>query len=167
MSMDSGFPTASSVVGRFPLQLLVAAATLLALPALARAEVDIWQALFFRPAVFRNAWWVLPLGLAIQYPAFRWMSRLRPLPAAALTFGVNLVAFFAGFLLQWPTSFIQEGPQQLTAVCVIAVLGSALIEWGLVGFICRGCWTRHTFSVLLLVNIPSVMLQMLTVWYFA
>lgn len=154
-----------SLTGRQWLALSMCIGLLSLVPVLVREGV--WQELFFRSRVIHNAWWVLPLAMAIEYPAYRSLTRLAPAEAAALTLAANTVSFFVGVIPQYPTLLLEPGPAGVAIICVTAIVAAAATEWLFIGALCRGAWTRQNFSTLLLVNILSVMLMILAAWYFA
>ncbi len=134
---------------------LVVALPLLVLPVVpVLIDAGVWQELFFRSRVLRNAWWVLPLALAIEYPAYRCLTGGRPLSVVLLTVGANLFSFFVGMLPQYPTLWVAPGPLSVATTCTVAISTSAAIEWAFIGVFCRGrgrvrasppcCWSTSS-----------------------
>ena len=133
------------------------------LPATARADA-VWQALFFEHDVLIRTWWVIPAGLAIEYPVVNWMIKQNRLKAAIATIVMNLVSFFFGAFLQAP-AMSMRGSSSVVYVFAVAILGNTLIEGVVLNRFRRKVFNRHTFLPLLGVNALSVGLTIGVLFY--
>jgi len=62
----------------------------------------VWQSLLFEPGILAKAWWVIPVGLLIEWPAVRVITSFAWLKSLLVTVCMNFVSFFVGILLQVP-----------------------------------------------------------------
>ncbi len=134
------------------------------LPATVYADT-VWQALFFEKPVLIRTWWVIPIGLAIEYPVVQWMLKQSRLKAVVATVIVNFVSFLIGAVLQFPTLFM-AGATGTIVMFLIAIIGNTLIEGGVLCLFRRGVFNRGTFLPLLGVNAVSVGLTIAVLLYF-
>jgi type IV secretory pathway VirB2 component (pilin) len=134
------------------------------LPATAHADA-VWQAVFLEMPIFLRTWWVVPIGLAVEYPVVHWMLRQSHGKAIVATVLVNLISFIVGALLQIPTMFM-GGVAGIVAMFAIAIIGNTLIEGIALDFFRRKVFNRHTFLPLLGVNAVSVGLTIVVLLYY-
>lgn len=134
--------------------LLTVLAGLCLSPGTAYADA-VWQALFFEKPILVRTWWVIPAGLAIEYPVVSRMLKQGPRRAVVATVVMNLVSFFLGAMLQAPT-LSMGGPACIVAIFAIASIGNTLIEGVVLNRFRPEVFNRRTVLPLLGVNAVSV-----------
>lgn len=125
----------------------------------------IWPALFVVGA--RARWYVIIIGLIIEFPFIKLITKFRVLKAAYATLVVNLISMVVGWLfipvlgLGWELIhelMLNEGTFSTTGwivTCVIAITASALIELITLKIICHIAILKKNFGWLLLANLIS------------
>src|SRR3989442_15444976 len=63
----------------------------------------VWQSLFFERDVLSKTWWVIPVGLTIEFPAVVSITKASWLKSAWITILMNGVSFILGAFLQMPS----------------------------------------------------------------
>lgn len=133
------------------------------LPTSAYADA-IWQSLFFEKPILIRTWWVIPAGLLIEYPVVNWILKQSRLKAAIATIVMNFVSFLIGMILQLPTLFL--GVLSTVAMFAVAVAGNTLIEGVVLNRFRQGAFNRETWFPLFGVNVISVGLTMIVLFYY-
>jgi hypothetical protein len=113
-----------------------------------------WQSLFFEPHTFVRIWWVIPLGLLIEWPAVRKMTMFPWKKCLWVTVCMNAFSFIAGMFLQAPT-MLMRGSSFLIAILTLTILGSTLLEGYIINRFKKNAFNLKTAWLLLLVNAIS------------
>lgn len=114
----------------------------------------VWQSLFFEPETLARIWWVIPLGLLIEWPAVHSMTKFPWGKSLWITICMNAFSFVAGAFLQIPTMFMR-GPSALVAILALTILGSTLLEGFIINRFKKKAFNLRSFPLLFLVNILS------------
>ncbi len=126
---------------------------LLCSPAMACADA-VWQSLFFEPGTLAHIWWVIPLGLLIEWPAVAKMTSFSWARSLGIAACMNVVSFLVGMILQVPTMSMRGVSGTITIVTVM-ILGSTFIEGYVINRFKKKAFNLRTFPLLLLVNAVS------------
>lgn len=114
----------------------------------------VWQSLFFEPHTLVHIWWVIPLGLLVEWPAVRKMMAFPWKKSLWVTVCMNAFSFVAGMFLQAPTMFMR-GLSGIVAILILTILGSTFLEGYIINRFQKKAFNLRTFPLLLLVNVIS------------
>ena len=120
----------------------------------ARADA-VWQALFFEPEVLSKTWWVIPVGLAIEFPAVLNITKFSPVKSAWVTILMNTASFLVGMILQAP-SVALGGLAWYIFVFLVSIVGNTFIEATVIRRFSSLAYLPRSLALLAAVNALSV-----------
>ena len=130
----------------------------------------VWPSLILVGSLY--TWWIIGVGLIIEFFFVRWLTRAEPLKAALMTIVMNAISSCVGFIgiplsgLAW--EFIAMvtimplfhwgtfNPITWLVSCILAALLNALIETASLRWIFKVQWTKRLFWWLALANFITV-----------
>jgi len=131
-------------------------------PAVVFADA-VWQAMFFSTDILRHTWWVIPVGLAIEYPVVHWILKQSAARAFVANIAMNVASFFLAGLLETPALFL-EGGGRAALMFSIATILNTIIEGCVLHLFKPGIFNRGTLFTLLFANATSIGLAMIVLW---
>jgi len=146
-------------------RLLIPLFLMLLLTETLRADA-VWQALLFEPGILSRAWWVIPAGLLIEWPAVRVITAFTWLKSLWVTVCMNVISFIVGASLQVPT-LAMRGVVGTVVIVAITILGSSFIEGLVINCFRKRAVNLKTFPLLLLVNAVSGGITLASLMYLA
>lgn len=149
------------------------AVLLLAVPTLAMANM-VWPALYLTGGLY--TWWVIAIGLAIEFIAIRRLFMLSPSKAALVDISANAVSallgvvliplsgviyeLFPGLLINWAFSWGTFNPVAWLATVLLAAAVNLFVEGQVMKRIFRLTLSRRTKLVLYATNLATVTLAL-------